>query len=805
MKTPMVVLLAALLTLVSCKAPKPKVKVVAPPTKTFPAINWKRNMNGAVVIAGESRKRLFGVEFDDKKMPVSLSAYNKDSGRRTWTKELELALANPLDGRSFSVVVKGAAVAAWTKANKIVAVDRFRGVDLWDKPVDGMGLAILGENFITSFDTSIRLIDPESGKKTDFNVGRKITQPVHVTPKGYVVVVTGDEARLVDLEGDKVTVRWTWIIDMDKGFEPGQLLSTDDAAIFFQRTHDQENQLWFKHYAGATIKQDWKLKLKGSESKPQTFRRFQEGNLARFVYIPETSVEKQWRLIDLEKGTSFGKTLYSKVDPPRHCLLDKTISYCADENGITAYETATWKKKWFQETILPVNDNEHRIIDGNLVLAAVNRIKVFSPSGASPLALDLKSPTIKEPRVNKILGGKDGIVYFTVADLANASRTKGEVWALDMKTKKIKWRVNVGESRTIFEAVTYLPELDKILAGNNVKIVSIALPSGTPNVTYHKIRTPKTAKVSVGAMGDMGYIALPDAVQFFKITKNRLVMKKKFPLVKTEKPKKRGEKPVVTTFSFVGVGHNQVFIKDPASQIVARDIETGKLLYSTTFPTILEPKVLTTTSLVVLHSFGSARAMDPKTGKVLKEFKDVRRMFASGDGFTVVSQVLSKPAYGARLITFSFENTKGAPKLMWKKVFKAPVEKPLPGFSAHYPRWVATGKEYVMYPEKGGRCLKVVASVDGEKVLELCKSVWPWAPSVYHGKYYHATGEAVTGVPESQQGLVRFALNGSFKQLLKMSRSGDPRYLNAQACPIKKGTLYLQGSGEALQAIQVDE
>ncbi|MBU1537964.1 hypothetical protein KKF84_21810, partial [Myxococcota bacterium] len=95
--------------------------------------------------------------------------------------------------------------------------------------------------------------------------------------------------------------------------------------------------------------------------------------------------------------------------------------------------------------------------------------------------------------------------------------------------------------------------------------------------------------------------------------------------------------------------------------------------------------------------------------------------------------------------------------------------------------------------------------VINEKVLELNKSVWPWAPNVYRGKYYHATGSFVEGVPEGQQGLVRFALNGQFKQLLKMSKHGDPRYLNSQYHPVSRGVLYLQGSGEVLQAIQVDE
>ncbi|MBU1534411.1 PQQ-like beta-propeller repeat protein, partial [Myxococcota bacterium] len=709
-RMPLVVLFGALLTLVSCKTPKPKAKVVEPPKKSFPAINWKRNVNSSVVIAGESRKRIFGVEFDDKKMPVSLSAYNKDSGRRTWSKEVELGLTDPKNGRTFHVKVKGAAVAAWTKANKIIAVDRFRGVDLWDKPVPGMGLAVIGENFITAFDNSIRLVDPETGKHTDFNIGRKITQVLHVTPKGYVVVVTGDEAKLIDLENDKITVRWKWAIDMNKGFEPGEILSADDAVIFFQKTHEQENQLWFHNYTGADAKPSWKMKFKGSESNPQTFRKFVKGDHARFVYVPETSIEKQWRIIDLAKGTPFGQTVYSKVDPPRQCLLDATLSYCADEKGITAFETATWKKKWFQETILPVNDNEHQIIDGNLVLAAVNLIKVFSPAGTSPLAIDLKSPGMKEPRVNKILGGKDGIIYFTVADLSNPARTKGEVWALDTKKKTIKWRVNVGESRTIFEAVRFIPELDKIIAGNNVKIVSIGLPSGTPFVLYHKIKTAKTEKVSMGNMGDLGYIVLPDAVQFFKITKNRIALKNKFPLVKKEKAKK-GAKPLVTTFSFVGVGHNQVLIKDAQNQIKAREIETGKLVYTTTFTSILEPKVVSTASLLYLYSFGNARAIDPKTGKTIRDFTNVRRVFASGDSATIISQVLSKPAYGSRLYAFTFENQKGAaPKLAWKKDFTAPTQKPLPGFDAHFPRWVSTGKEYVMFPAKGGRSLMIVSS-----------------------------------------------------------------------------------------------
>jgi hypothetical protein len=800
-----ILLLAVLSITISCKTNKPKPKPVKDPVKTYPAISWKRALNSKVFIVGQSRKRIFGVEFDNKNKPISVTAFDKSSGRKGWSMEVELGLTNKYNPYSFDVKVKAVAVAYWTNSNKINSVDKYRGVKLWKNSVDGLGLSVLGENFITVWKNNIRLIDPETGKITDFDMGRTITKPVHVTPKGYLVIVTGDTANLIDIENDKIAIRWKWEIDMDKGFEPGEIYSTDDAVMFFQKTHDEENQLWLKSFNGLTMKTDWELKHKGIESKAKSFGRFAKSQKARFVLIPESTDEKQWRYIDFKTGKPCGKTVYSKNDPPKKCILNEKISYCFNEKGVHAYDTKTWKELWFRETILPINDNEHKIIDGNIVLAAVNRIKIFTPDGHSPLALDLKSPNIKEPRVNRILGGVNGIIYFTVADLT-PGQTKGEVWALNTKTKQIKWRVRVGRAKTIFDSVLFLPENQVILAANHFKITTIAMKSGESYPRYHKIKTNNKANVKIGFKGKIGWIVLPSAIQFFKLGKTRVILKSKFNLEKKIAAKTAKEKPVIVKYNYVGVEQNLLLLKSSngSNEITAFDIEESKVVWKTVFKSLLEPVSLSTEGAVILTSYGSTRMVNPKDGKTIKDLKDTRRAFISGKNLIVLSQFLSKPKYGSRIYLFKYEDTKGlAPKLAWKKDFALEKEKPLMGFPKKSPLWVSAGTEYVFFPSKGGRCLNIISSADGEKILELCKGVWPWSPLFYDGKFYHTTGVLQEGIPKKQQGLIKFTLGGRFSQLLKMGKYGNPKYFNTQLMKIKKGNLYIQGNGETLQSVKV--
>jgi outer membrane protein assembly factor BamB len=787
-------LLILLVLTVSCKTKKKKTEP-AKKKEDFPAILWKKSLSNKVFAFGESKRRVFNVILNEKNNPVGISALNKVTGRQRWSKEIEMGLFDKEDRFSFGGGIKSVAIAVWTSDNKILAVDKYRGVELWDKKVPGFGLSVLGVNFVTAWNNNIRIIDPESGKFTDYDIGRKITHPVHVTHKGYLAVITGDTLNLVDLQQDKVKVRWSWKMDMEEGFDIARVHSSDEGVVVLQRTVKNQEQLYIKGRCPKTFAAKWKHFQTGSEAKHWTFDMFSKGQKGRMIIKNEESREKKWLLFDYAKGKPLAKPLFKKENPSRHCFLTEKISYCTSSKGVTAYDTKTWKKKWFQETIFPVNREEHAVINGEIVLAAINRIKIFAPDGSSSLAYDLKHPRLKQPRVNTILGQKDGILYFTVVDLSD-NKSIGEIWALDRKTKKLKWRRRIGKANSTLSSVLYVPEFDRIYYVDKTFLNYVDLANGRRRRLRHLVRTKDNKSIKIGKQAEHGYLLFSDTIKLFELKSGTMGIK--LFLEKKASKKEKEEK-----YDFIGIGSNHIILKQKSSpgHLFAFDLEKGKKTWEIPFKSVMKPELLETKGGYLFHSYGAGSFVNKETGKEIKSIKNNTRTFKAGHMIVTVQKKTSNPPQASRLFFFKYEAAESNPKAVWKKEFK-PEKDTLEGWPSYNPAWIKVSPDYVFYPVKGGRCLKIVSVFDGQETLNLCHGVWPWAPLLYKGVYYQATGPFQSKIPVEEQGLIQFKLNGKFSRILKLSKYGE-KYMHQQLYKIQNGTIYLQGNKEVYEAVKV--
>ncbi|PKN24959.1 MAG: hypothetical protein CVU65_10155 [Deltaproteobacteria bacterium HGW-Deltaproteobacteria-22] len=779
----------------------------------YPYVVWKRALPGKTFIVEDSQRRLFGVELDEKNRPAVLHALEKGSGRKRWSREGELGLSDAELPWSVQVHVRGNTIAFWTADNRVLGLDRYSGVEKWEKPLQGLGLSVLGENFLTAWGDQIRLVEPETGKITSFSLGRRITAPLHVTPKGFIVAFTGDIAQLVDLENMKLTVKWEWKMNLDGGFSAGQASSSEDAIAFFQKTVAEDNFVKIVAYDLAALKEMYQIKIRGQEDNPRTFARFSgEPNLARLMIRPYHPGDSEWHTVDLQEGKlKHLNYVNGKLATP--CFLGEKLSWCGTETGISAFTTHPWTPAWTQETIYPGSEGQHMAVGETFVIAGGSRVKGFSATGSTVFTYDLKSPSLKEPRVNRILGAKDGVLWFTVVDYSTDKvkrRAVGEVWAYTLASNTVTSRIPVGDAQNTLGTVRFLPESGLIVAADETSFVQIALANAAVSRKAHKVRIEGKESLGLKVFQNIAAITCAHGVQSFEIGKARDLGF--LELVRAPKAALAG-KPAAPTaagfsYSFLAVSETHAFVRDKADdrEVLALELKTGKTTWKAPMTDLLDPQVEVIPAGLLIVSPEKTRLLDPATGKATTELAGSTRMIRLADRVVLFHAEKSTPAPGARLLVVSYDaDDKNQPKMLWDKTFAAGKEAPLAGFPVAWPLWVHSESEYVMFDSEGGRCLNILSSADGSPVRELCKGVWPWPPMAFERSFLHATGPFVAAVPIEQQGLFQFRLAGPWKQILKLGKSGDGAMIWRQFSEVQKATLYLLMQSNALSAVQVGD
>lgn len=797
---------------VACTPPGPQ-KAPVQNRVQYPYVQWKRTLPGRTFIVEDSQRRLFGVELDEKNRPMALHAFEKSSGRKRWSMETELGLRDPELPWSVQVAVRGGTIAFWTANNRIVGLDRYSGVEKWEKPITGLGLAALGENFLTAWGDEIRIVDPETAKVVSFPLGRKITQPLHVTPRGFIVAVTGETAQLVDLENEKLSVKWEWKMNLEGGFTAGSVSSSEDAVTFFQKTAATDHHVRIAAYDVNDLKELHQLRIHGVEENPRTFTRFSaQSHLARVLVRPDHPGDVEWHTVDLQAGKILNVN-YVAGKLPAPCFLEEKLSWCGTEKGITAFTTHPWTEAWTQETIYPGEDGEHMAIGDQFVIAGGSRVKGFSSTGSTTFTYDLKSPTLKEPRVNRILGAHNGVIWFTVVDYSLDKvkrRAVGEVWGFNPANSNVLYRVPVGDAQNTVGTVRMLPDLGLIVAADEAAFVQISLTNGAVTRRPHRVKLSGKESLSLRLFQNVAAVSASLGVQAFDVVKARDLG---FLELQREAKPAAGAPAAAAAgaafkYTFLAANETHAFVRDQAAgrELLALDLKTGKTTWKEPLADLIDPQVEVLPAGLLVVSPEKTRLVAPATGKTASELPGSSRVIRLADRVVLFFAETTAPAAAARLLVMGYEaDENGGPKQLWDKTFEAGKEAPLPGFPVGWPMWVHAESEYVMFDSEGGRCLNILTSVDGEPVLSLCKGVWPWPPMFHERTFLHATGAYVAGVSAEQQGLFSFRLTGKWTQVLKIGKSSADAMIWPQFSPVQKATLHILTQGNALMSVQVSD
>ncbi len=776
------------------ESPKPVVREVK-----YPYVSWRRTMNGRTIVMEDSQRRLFAVELNDANRPVALHALEKSSGRQRWTWDGELGLLDPDLPWTANLFVRGNTLAFWTADNRIIGLDRYSGADKWEKPVKGIGLAALGENFITVWNDEIRLVENETGKITALKLGKRITAPLAITPKGYVVVTTGDTAHLVDLENEKLTVKWSWKPDLAGGFRISQVHAAEDAIVFFQKTAAEDNHLRIVGYDLQELKEVSRLDIRGSEENPRAFTHYSDNdNVVRLLVRPEHSGDLELHSVDLSESKHLGVNyLAGKLDAP--CWLGVSQSYCGTDSGFDAYTTHPWKKIWSEETIYPGSEGRHLIIGGNLVTAGGSRVKVFTPTRTSPLTYDLKSPSLKEPRVNRILGAEGDVLWFTVVDYSTdrvRRKPVGEIWAFSTASGQVIHRIPVGDPQSTVDTVRFLPKEGLILAADDRSFMTIALAGGRVQRRGHKVKLSGKESLAIHLQQNLAVVAGSQGVHVFEFARMRDLGYRDLSVPAAE---------ASVRASFLASSDSHLFVRtqEGDKQIVALELKTGKQVWAVPSPEILDPRVALVPAGLLLASPENTRLLNPADGKTVRELPGSLRLVQLADRVILFHREKTTPAPAGRLQVVSYEAEEDLPRMLWERKFEAGEEAPLPGFPVAWPLWVAAENDFVLLPSGGGRCLEILGSADGSPVLNLCKGAWPWPPILYERFFYHATGMYMDAIPEEQQGLLQFSLSGQYKQIMKLGKGQGDTFMIPQFSVMQRRTIYLLMTQNALSAVQV--
>ncbi len=756
-----------LITGIGCApAPKAPVKKVEAPKKDYPYVVWRKRVDGPFSVIGMSRRRVFVME---KSQGYAVKAFNKKTGRLHWSWQVQPALASESDPWSFQAAVAGRTVAVWTKDDKIRAMEKYRGVEVWESAVDGMGLAVLGVNFVTAWKNNIRLIEPDSGKVTDYPLEREISAPVVVTPKGYLAVMMGEELLLVDLTDDKAVVKKRYRLDLTGAFEPGRPLATEGSVLLYQKTIPEEEFLVVRSIDASTFQDRWTQRLRGRVPViKKAFQPFADGSGMVTSVSSMTTREHYWKFISAD-----GKTVRRLVRDslaPAECVLGSPISFCPTDKGVEAYDTTTWKKLWFRETIYPVDGLKHAFVGKNIILAAGVRVKGLSPKGDTLFALDVKARGLKDPRAVAILGSRDNVAFVAVVDSAMGSkRDAGEIWAVDTASGKLLWRAKVGKAKVVRTSVLLMPEQDAIFVANSSKLLKISMKNGRVVRRSHGLRNIKKAEVT----GYDRWVAViaGDRVSVFDVTR----MKKLRTLKIT------GRIPVGLVPGFF------LTLDSASKKLVAMDLKKGRDAWSVEHvPFSMKPSLFINGSSksALLVSYQGSMTLD-LVGHNSQTLLGAMKAVKVGSFIVLVMKETAKPTLSWRIQAYPYEE---GDKVLWT------------ADSSKYGNmlsWLRTTVDYVLIPGPDSKGIVALAGDTGEVAFKT-DSRKIASPVVSFRDRFAFT----TGTPGPDGGVFALDVAGRVKPLFKARRS--PLGLRSKV-KLEGSTLYLLEGDSVIEAVRVSD
>jgi outer membrane protein assembly factor BamB len=771
-------------------------------------------VEGRTYIFDQSKQRALGVVMQKVAggllKPTALVGVDPRRGTVSWTKEVPLQLFRVEVPWSFEVARNITIVAAWVEGNKVRAFDIY-GRDAWEAKLPGtLGVAKIGEGFVTAWGSKVYFLDRATGKHTEVaDVGAPITAPLTVLPEGEILAMTGDFLIGVNLDKpgtDKVFFRHR--LTMPEGLQPLKPQWAGDTIVVGAQAIPMVIKTEVTRLDPGTLKPRWRTLLPGRVRSHDALAFV--GEEIRVINRVPGSVDHQYVL----RGADGQVTGKLKPEKRRGCQHGATQFYCITPKAMTAYDNKSLRQAWQRELLDDYTTSQHLVEGKTVYVAEGGKVVGIDESGRVTFSFELKSPPFR-PQVNRILGIVKGTMVVTVVDWVTRNGM-GQIWGIDMAKGVRKWMKPLPAPAYTEKAVQLVDERVIYADGTTVNVLA-AGSGGLTGTAMHQLKGPATKVPTLVLNGGKVWIerenppAVPAARPGARAPAPRPaapgVTERHLAFVSLEKVTKILWRMPITDLRVVTVTESLLFLKTAEGEIQAIDLKTGKQRWKLAYQPTLTPKIVEVPGSVLVSHADKLLVLDAVTGTT----KDTMtpggwHLALLGDTPVVVRVLTFTPEAAGSLeaVRYDRETKKISPawalKIPKDPKPAQPVADAVPGV---FP-WYHVDSDLVMRPLDGGRCLVALDLTEGKQRWKQCDLPVVAPPRAYQGILYLATGPVREGAAAEKQGL--FAIDtdsGSYKQLFKVPKSGDERFMHPQLGPIWNGEYFVLVQGDRLRHILV--
>lgn len=707
----------SLVLLSACPAPqtsKPRRRA-NPAAPSYPYRGKTIRTENRIHIFAHTKTRALGVMFQPAAgglvKPVAIVGVDARRGSVRWTKPVALKRLNPELPWSFEIARNVTILAAWVEGDKIKAFDIY-GRDAWESKLTGvLGVAKLGEGFITAKGSKIYFLDIRAGRASEVaDLGAPITAPLSVLAEGEVIALTGDFLVGVNLDakGDKVLFRHR--LGLTEGLLPIKPQVKADSIVVGSRAVPLVIKTEVSLLDPNTLKPTWKQLLPGRIRSHDSLHVL--GDQVRVVNrIPGR--QDHLYMLNAKSGQVVGKI---KAKVRRGCQYGLKQLYCVTRKAVVAYDRKTLQETWRREMLDDVSGNQHLAHGGTFYIAEGSKVVGVDTEGRVGFSFEIKAPPYR-PQVNRVLGIVGDTLVITVADWIRMRGT-GQIWGVNLTTGKRRWVKQLPAPAYTERAVQLVGEL-VIWADALWTNACVAKNGMVKGRWMHLIRAPATKLPRVSTNGKSVWMTRAGQLVLLSSTNGRVIWKTKLGMSK-----------------LIAAGRTLAFLKTPTGEIRALDLKTGKLRWKVQYDATLTPHLVEAPGGVIISHHSQALVLDPATGAPKATWKpggwQLRLM---GDAPLLVRVLTFEPQVAGMLEAVRFDRERKKASQSWIHTVPRPAkpEKPLDSAVQNRFPWFHVAGDLVLYPSRGGRCLSALDIVDGKQRWKECTLAWVAPPPCVSG------------------------------------------------------------------------
>lgn len=775
----------AVFLLAACPAPpQPRARPQddAPPP-SYPYRGKVTRVEGRVHVFEVTKSRALGVAYSPAAgglvKPSAIVGIDPRRGLAQWTKPVALKLRNPALPWTFEIARNITFVAVWTEEETIKTFDIY-GRDAWESKDKGLlGVATLGEGFVTAKGTKILYLERQTGKTSEVaDLGAPISAPLVVLPEGEIVALTGDFLVGVNLDAPAAQrVIFRHRIETAEGLEPTKPQALADAIIVGSRALPLVIKTEVSVLDPNTLAPRWKTLIPGRVRSHEAVQVL--GEEIRVSNRMEGETDRVF-VLRTKDGQVVSK---QKAVTRRHCYHGTKQVFCMTPKAATAYDRSSLAEIWTREMLDDVTSSRHLAVGDTFYIAEGAKVVGISGTGQVGFSFEVKAPPFR-PKANRILGLVDGVLVFTVADWISG-KGMAQVWGVDLQTGKLKWSKALAAPAYSESAVTLVG--DRVIWSDPTFISACRASTGALSGRWpHLLKAAATKIPAVMQLGEQA-IALREG-------------KLAFLNPKTGQTLWRAD---IGAGQVVAAGATHLYVKSPKGEIIALENKKGKETWKVAWDPTLTPKVVEVPGGTILSHHERALVIETATGQQKAEWKPGGwHLDLAGDAPVLVRVVTFKPKAAGLLEAVTYNREARKVSRAWStSIPHAPqAETALdPTVQGSFP-WFHAASDLVLLPQKGGNCLAALDLTDGKQRWRQCDLACIAPPQAYGTVLYLATGPLRPSLPESRQGL--FSLDtgtGQAKQLFKVPRQGEERFMWPQYGAMFDGQYFVLTQGDKLR------